>query len=241
VGAAVPTFRAAVYLLAHDQEISAMVIARFSGDELTKFQGGVKVKAYGYDKGGWFPVESFDFGFKEMPKQPDNKAPTGPATHKAPPPKPGAGAQKLATAEEKGFTEISLSKQIDKASCSLMYLALMHRTADAAKGEDSKIQADIHVISSFAAGDDRHIYPNIMLHMEGVLLTSWGISGGGDDRPKEKLAFKYSKVAMSYQPTPDAKYFDPMDKRGWLMNENKAWPVEDLFDKYLAINYFELD
>jgi hypothetical protein len=99
-----------------------MIVARFLDQSKGKiFSGSSRIDRYGGEKGGWFPIESFNFGFDDKGPAPaaaaagkgaPAKAPAAAAAHPAGGAAPGAGG--------KQFSQISLEKQVDSVSCQLM-------------------------------------------------------------------------------------------------------------------------
>lgn len=192
------------------------------------FPGSCDIK--GYYHGGWFPVESFQFDCKS--KGGTEKAkPTGSA-----PTRSGSAGSRLASSgssgsdEDKG-SEMSLAKQVEMASCYLMELALKERSHKQGVDPELKLHADIHVLGSVAIKDGttvvKNIYPSVMIHLEGVKVKGWGISGSANGRPSENLTLWYDRSAMHYVWTGDGVSFQAFGPTGWDQYANAQWrPAE---------------
>jgi hypothetical protein len=171
---------------------------------------------------GWFPIESFNFGFLE--KSDDKKDPAGGAKGQ-----PGAGGKSPAAPPspaggkgEKGkdFSELSLEKQVDTVTCLLMVLAMKERKSKkgVSRDQETKLEADIHIISSVHVDQkaERCTFTNLMIHLEAVNILGWEIRGSGDSRPTETIKLRYDRAAMIYVKTPDGKTVDPLiGPKGW--------------------------
>jgi hypothetical protein len=185
---------------------------------------------------GWFPANSFNFGFKgkkeETTSDTASKGRTGGNSGGA-----GAGASGSASArvqtsqsdaskEKEVFSKMSLSKEVDLATCGLMALAMEERKSK--KGVDSGIKADVHVLSSVNIGSKRFIYASLLMHLEGVRVEDWHIDGSGDERPSEGVQLGYDRAAMAYQKTPDGREVKPLQSKAW--DQDKGGPWEYKFD-----------
>jgi type VI protein secretion system component Hcp len=213
-----------------------MIVARiYRKDPLTQSVTKGTVDIEGYRGDGWFPANSFSFGFqekaKEEAKQPAPTKPTGGGGGTA----QTARTQTAGSSEKKkdeSFVKMNLSKEVDFATVSLMALHMEERSAK--KGVDSGIHADVHVLSSVSIGDKRHIYAGVMVHLEGVRVEQWSIDGSGDERPTESVHLAYDKGAMGYQKTPDGKYIESLEYKGWNQKDNCPWTDYKFDDKYLV-------
>jgi hypothetical protein len=194
-----------------------------------------------YDKDGWFPIESVGFGVDAKDKGGGNNRQGG-ASAKRPAvggagarptaPPPAASPQKGASDREPpDETKISISKLVDTGTCDLMFLAMRDRNKP--KGQASKIQADIHLLSVVDAVGSRWSYPNLMIHLEGVLVTSWRVNASGDERAEEELELKYDRVAMKYVSTKDAKEFMYYGPRGWDQYTDEPFTWAGQWNQYL--------
>lgn len=214
-----------------------MVIARFFIGDRWMTHGGIliegAVEAAKYGTEGWFPISNFKFGVREPGSKTGDKK-TDPATTptSTTATKPAAKApadKKKADSDREGST-MTISKSVDKATTDLMWLAMSHRTKEAAKGKEDKVECDIHVLSSMELRDPTskeivaNIYPILMLHLEGVLVTDWNISSGGESRGSEDITFSFDKAAIRYISTPDGKVIDPGLDTGWDQTKNEMWP-----------------
>jgi type VI protein secretion system component Hcp len=226
-----------------------MIVARFCDSSGTPIIGAGSSRIERYDGAdGWFPIEGFNFGFKDKPE--DNKDPG--AAGKAPPsgggqaagPKlsPGGGGGKAGPHDD--FNQVKLSKQVDTATCLLMVLAMRERKSKkgADRGKETKLEADIHILSSvqLVQKSEQYVFTNLMIHLEAVNILGWDIQGSGDSRPTESVSLRYDRAAMIYVRTPDAKNVDPLiGPKGWdqtkgvEFNEGDFNWAKSKWDKYL--------
>jgi type VI protein secretion system component Hcp len=214
-----------------------MIVARIykaKGGDSTS--GSVQIEGYPLNE-GWFPANSFNFGFKGKKEEQTDNASRGRGAGST----GGAGATATANArvqssqseggEKEVFSKMSLSKEVDNATCSLMALAMEERKSK--KGVDSGIRADVHVLSSVNIGSRRFIYASLMVHLEGVRVEDWHVDGSGDERPTEGVQLGYDRAAMAYQKTPDGKTVEPLQIKAW--DQDKGGPWEYKFEsKYLV-------
>jgi type VI protein secretion system component Hcp len=222
-----------------------MIVARIckpkGGDALVTV-GSVRVVPYDGKKDGWFPLDSFNFGFLEH-KDEANAAPAakgapakgGTGTHSTVPTAPAGG--KGDKGEKKDRAEMSLSKQVDSVSSSLLFLAMQERKSKKGTSREKELQleADIHVVSSLQAGaeGDRSTYTSLMVHLEAVNVVDWQLSASGDSRPTETVKLRYDRVAMIYIATADGKVFRVDPPKGWDQTENKPFEWDtSLIEKY---------
>jgi len=231
-----------------------MIIARVRGpDGQFLFHGSCEILGSpaedDYRQQGWFPVQSFNFGTSEAgDKKKANQKPTG-GTPAGKSPQATTGDNKSGSGDDSGekdaFTSMELSKEVDRATCSLMVLAMQERSKKHGRDLSKGYQADIHVLGSFAIKDsiERHMMPSIMIHMEGVHIVKWGISGSGDGRPTENISLRYDRAAMYYYWTGEGTEFQPSGAKGWDQSGNCEWPgtesefplnEQKIFGRYLA-------
>jgi type VI protein secretion system component Hcp len=202
-----------------------MIVARIykakGGD---KTAGSCNIEGYPPDE-GWFPANSFNFGFNA--KQESEAGGSAPRGNSAPAAKtaPAKGAPAKTDSEKnKVFSKMSLSKEVDNATCSLMALAMEERKSK--KGVDSGIRADVHILSSVAISQKRFIYASLMIHLEGVRVEEWNVESSGDERPTENVQLGYDKAALSYQKTPDGKRVEPLQIKAWDQLANGPWDYQ---------------
>jgi hypothetical protein len=185
----------------------------------------------GYEQGGWFPINSFGFGFESKDKAGGSK-PTGaqgpagnsPATRTGTAPGPSS-QQKGSSDNGAEESKISISKPVDTGTCDLMKLAMQDRKKT--KGRESKLQADIHLLSFIEISSGaRATFPNLMVHLEGVLVKNWRVNASGDERAEEELDLQYDRAAMKYVATTDGRVFIKCPPRGWDQTEDKEFTWE---------------
>jgi hypothetical protein len=228
-----------------------MIVARIRDAGKIVVTGSCNIDRYSGQDDGWFPVESFNFGFTEDAAQEDNDP-----SPKAGPPKPsgnsapggGPKGQGGGKKKDKDFAELSLEKQIDTATCSLMYLAMEERKSKrgivkSQGGKARDLNADIHALGLIQSSQtkERCVYPLIMIHLEAVNILGWGIQGSGDNRPSENIKLRYDRAAMVYCATSDGLKFMMHGPRGWDQTTNEGfdsgkfnWKFED-FKSFLPM------
>jgi type VI protein secretion system component Hcp len=209
-----------------------MLVCRiYETDGKRKVHGSCTVR--GYEAGGWFPINSFGFGFdpekhqkKGRDKNDGGKGPGG-GTPGGRPSTPIALApqQKGLSAKDTDDSTVKISKPIDTGTCDLMQLAMEDRKKK--KGIESKLMADIHLLSFIDIAGRRATFPNLMVHLEAVLVRDWNVEASGDDRPEESLELRYDRAAMKYVATTDGKVFIDCPARGWDQTADKSFTWED--------------
>jgi hypothetical protein len=235
-----------------------MIIARLClPGGIRLFHGSVEIEGSpagdDYRQGGWFPVDSFNFGFnsaKEEDKKKDGQqpAPNAPGARGSTGQTGGsAHSQHSANtaAKDKGaLQEISIQKEIDRATTDLMALAMEEHSKP--KGDNraaaggKELEADIHVLSSvvFGTGKQRYIFASLMIHLAHVRVEEWGINGSGDNRPSETVKLGFDKAAMHYS-WYDGQAFIHFGPKGWSQKKPPGpWEGAEVlaaFDKYKAM------
>jgi hypothetical protein len=191
-----------------------MIVARIRRNKKWVGKGSCHISGYNGKDTGWFPVESFNFGFTDDKADEEKQGQGGGQPAKgAPAAPPAKGGQ--AGGKKKGdndFAELSIDKQIDTATCQLMQLAMEERKTRRKKGPGAgpgtggggsnapDIEADIHILSTVQLQKDsqRFIYPTVMIHLEAVNILGWNVKASGDGRPSESLKIRYDRAAMIY-------------------------------------------
>ncbi len=213
-----------------------MIVARFcdkNGYPVVA-TGSSRIQGYSGEK-GWFPIESFNFGFLE--KADEKKDSGGSAKTQQAPGGKSSGANSPSPAAGKGgkggdFAELSLEKQVDAVTCLLMVLAMRERMSKkgVSREQETKLEADIHILSSVQVEQsvERFIFTNLMIHLEAVNILGWEIRGSGDSRPTESVKLRYDRAAMIYVRTPDARNVDPIiGPKGWNQTESREFNDQD--------------
>ena len=209
-----------------------MIVAR-----IEKITGSCAIPPHYIATEGWFPVNSFNFGFNSI-ETPENTPAAPPAGASAGASagrsgaSTGAGASAGgATKKKEDFTGMTLTKYIDAATCWLMFTAMQARMS---KKGSNRTKADIHVISSVMIEQKRFIYPSLMIHLENVLVQQWSINGSGDERPEEEITLMYDKAAINYRGTPTGGKFQDFPPGGTSWDQKEQAPFKyDGFKKYL--------
>lgn len=159
-------------------------------------------KIAGYDN--WFVVDSVSFGIShiDLKKQKDDL---------------GTGIRIEAGKEEKG-QEVTIDKTVDSVTCDLMQQAMKHRYARVGD-KNQLLEADIHFVETY----DQKPKAYMLIHLEDVLVKSWGINASGDDRPGESIGLWCDKVAINYMTQAKGGLIQK-GPRGWDQGDtNKAW------------------
>ena len=196
-------------------------------------EGGQPQYAYNKSDEGWMPIESMTFGFQSSSdaKGGAKKGATGTQavgkqgaqpTQSA----PIAGANPSGDSGNEAFSEIQISRFVDTVTPQLMQFAMEDRRKK--KGDGSKMRkADIHFLHSVMGRNSektlRTVFPYLMITLEDVLVSSWNITGSGDDRPTESLQLKYDKAAMKYFRTKTGKDWIGGQPAGWDQLKNDFW------------------
>ncbi len=207
---------------------------KLGGARFCDIAGGQEQKfGYNVDGKGWMPIESMTFGFQSASdSKGDAKTgakgtpPTGKQGAQTQQSAPIAGANRSSGAGNEAFTEIQVSRFVDAATPQLMKFAMQDRRVEKDKRELLR-KADIHflhsVMGNISEANLRTIFPYLMITLEDVLVTSWNITGSGDDRPTESLSLKYDKAAMRYYRTKEGEVWTGGTPSGWNQFENKDW------------------
>lgn len=85
-------------------------------------------------------------------------------------------------------SEITCTKEMDKASSAIFELALW--------GEGKKVE--IHLVKT----DKDSVEPFVKYELEDVLISGYSVSSGGD-RPSESLSLNFTKITYIYIPMKD--------------------------------------
>ena len=205
-----------------------------------------KCMVKGYDKGGWFAIEGFNFGFnakeekKKDPPDKNNKVLT--AEQKKELKKKEALEKKKAQRREaqqakdppdrEEFTSMRISKQVDTATVYLMKQA-MKAGADPANSKEDDLTADIHIVGSMLI-EEEHLYVWAKIRLEMVQLTKWSVSASGDGRPNEAVTLQYKKAAIWYQGS-EGTFLDASFTDGWNQTDNSRWRFEKFDDARRAL------
>ena len=191
---------------------------------------------YGYNKGGegWMPIESMTFGFNSSSDASGGAKKSATSTQAvgkqgAQPSQSAliAGANPSGGSGNEAFSEIQVSRFVDSVTPQLMTYAMEDRRKR--KGDGSKLRkADIHFLHSVMGSNSdiqlRTIFPYLLITLEDVLVSSWNITGSGDDRPTESLSLKYDKAAMKYFRTITGKDWIGGEPAGWDQTKDGPWP-----------------
>ncbi|MDP6557671.1 MAG: hypothetical protein QGG71_23600, partial [Pirellulaceae bacterium] len=132
----------------------------------------------GYEKGGWFPIEGFNFGFnvsmeelagaikaeKERKKNKENRGNDASQQTGSP------VAQTRQTADKKkddAITKMQISKAVDATTVYLMRHAM---ELPAPPGTATTLDAEIHVIGSMS-DEEKTVYCQLRVYLQDVFIT----------------------------------------------------------------------
>jgi len=128
-----------------------------------------------------------------------------------------------ATTGRATFDSFTCEKGIDTATTKLVELCC--------KGTAIK-KAVLHLYRQ-GEGSDSGVVKYAMVVFGHCVITKVGVSGGGDDLPKETLEFNYGVISYYYQATDHetGKAVDGKapDKFGWTTISNKVWAPDQDF------------
>jgi hypothetical protein len=181
----------------------------------------------GKDK-GWFPIESFNFGFEDKTKSKKPKPGATPGKSGSPDPK-----KKPEEEEKEDFATVSIKKTVDSTSVSLMMLVMEERETGQGAKDKTPIEVDIHVISTVNLNGEASTFTSVLIHLEAVSVLSWKIDGSGDLRPSENVTLKYDRAAMIYNDLyiqngrPQIMQYGP---RGWDQKNCEQYKGEFRWD-----------
>ncbi len=189
---------------------------------ITNVQGSCAVA--GYDS--YFPAEALLLGFGGSTKSSERKQPI--ASLSAAAGRSNASPSVIGAEvappshfrdSEAGFTELSIHKQVDTATCDLMLWAMKHRSKT--RASDSPLTADVAFLH--VTGDSTKA--SLQIKVGNVLVKNWGLESYEDGRPKESLSLWFDQVALKYLPTKDGKVVGPAIEKGWDQKKNTDWKV----------------
>ncbi len=108
------------------------------------------------------------------------------------------------------FSELTLTKSMDKASTELMMQAACGKSLEEAK---------IHFIQTGGADAKGQTYLEITL--EDPIISSYSISSGGD-RPSESFSINYNAIQMQYNVFKNGKVAEKGEVKGWDLEKNET-------------------
>jgi hypothetical protein len=206
-----------------------MILARFfdASNKQRVSRGTSRIAGYSGEDEGWFPIESFDFGFNnrdedkgpaQTPPGPGGKPAGNMPAHG---PKTGGSGDK----KKEDLAVMNIAKVVDATSVSLMQLVMEERKSGLGRNEKKPIEVDIHVISTISLEDmdEPMTFTSLIIHLEAVNVTSWKINGTGDSRPTETVTVKYDRAAMIYVELDKQRNRFPYGPKGWDQNSSKSY------------------
>lgn len=190
-----------------------MILVRISG-----VKGSCKIPGYDRSQEAWFPADSVSFGLDSDAPDEEEAFSTSDLNDQL-----RKMLRKAGSDDE--LSTVSIDKQVDSATCDLMFYAMQDRLKT--KSTSEPLSADIHFVET--AGAEGKAYPYLRVHLENVLIKSWGFEASEDDRPTESVTLKFDRAAMQYHSTADGKTFDPAGKKGWDQIANQPWTPKTEF------------
>lgn len=109
------------------------------------------------------------------------------------------------------FSEVSLSKQMDKASTELF----MQATCGKSLGT-----ATIHFIQTGGADAKGQHY--LEYKLEEAIVSSYSVSSGGD-RPSESISIAFNGIKTTYNVFKDGNVSEKGAEKGWDLSKNQAF------------------
>jgi type VI protein secretion system component Hcp len=204
-----------------------MIVARIDGAG-----GNCRIPGYDSSSEGWFLVESVDFGFDTSHVQAKDAVDGG----------------RDVTLGKRDETTITLNKNLDSASCALMYQAMNERFV--AKGREGKpATADIHFIENIGSGtrsksgkEGQGVVAYLRISLGTVKVRSWNISGSSDARPNESVTLWFEQLAMKYESSVDGKVYKLAGEASWDQRlaadkKDRSWKPSSRY--YTAKHYPE--
>ena len=138
-----------------------------------------------------------------------------------------------ATVGRANFDVFTCNKGLDTATCKLVEFCC--------KGTAIK-KIVLHLYRQGEGTDSTGAVKFAMVVFQFCVITKVGISGGGEELPKESLEFNYGVCEYTYQwtdhetgkPEGTDKPSDPRPKFGWSTIQNKMIPSGQNFDDFAA-------
>jgi len=109
------------------------------------------------------------------------------------------------------FSEITLSKSMDKASTELMMQATCGRSLGL---------ATIHFIQT--GGTDSKGQHYLEYKLEKAIISSYSISSGGE-RPTESISINFNGFKQTYNTFKDGNVAEKGEEKGWDLSKNQAF------------------
>jgi type VI secretion system Hcp family effector len=121
-----------------------------------------------------------------------------------------------ATVGRANFDVFTCNKNIDTATCKLVEYCCKGTAIE---------KAVLHLYRQGVGAEASGVVKYVMVTFKFVVITKVGISGGGEELPKESLEFNYGACEYMYQET-DHEFGTATkratDKAGWTTIENKT-------------------
>lgn len=108
------------------------------------------------------------------------------------------------------FSEITVTKSMDKASTELMMQAACGKSLG---------KAEIHFIQT--GGTDAKGQTYLTVELGEAIISSYSMSSGGD-RPSETVSINYTTYQQQYNVFKDGKQAETGEKKGWNLEKNET-------------------
>ncbi|WP_305907346.1 type VI secretion system tube protein Hcp [Methylomarinum sp. Ch1-1] len=157
---------------------------------LLNFETAIKGDSTVADHADWITIDSFQFGV--------GRAITA-----------SGGGQDRETSNP-SFSEVTLTKSMDKASTELM----MQATCGKSLGK-----ATIHFIQTGGADAKGQEYLEYVLH--DAIISSYSVSSGGE-RPSESISINFNGFQTKYNAFTEGGTVSKGEQKGWDLMKNEA-------------------
>jgi len=108
------------------------------------------------------------------------------------------------------FSEISITKSMDKASIEIMMQA---------SGGMSLGKCEIHFLQTGGKNVKGQVY--LKIELGETMISGYSVSSGGD-RPMENISLNFTTFEMEYQVFKDGKSIETIAKQGWNLESNES-------------------
>lgn len=108
------------------------------------------------------------------------------------------------------FSEVTLTKSMDKASTELMMQAICGKSLG---------EATIHFIQTGGAdAKGQHFYE---IKLKEPIISSYSVSSGGD-RPSESISISFKGIQVQYNTFKDGSVAEKGEQKGWDLAKNET-------------------
>lgn len=108
------------------------------------------------------------------------------------------------------FSEVTITKSMDKASTELMMQAACGKSLG---------KAEIHFIQTGGADVKGQVY--LKVELGEAIVSSYSMSSGGE-RPSESVSINFTTYAQQYTVFKDGKAVEAGELKGWSLEKNES-------------------